>query len=285
VLSGAEIGAVEGSLWLFADPQRGCRAEVALGEASSRRLEDPRLRAHSPRCLGMGAASPGGPAVLLLEDVSDATTDWDDRDVEAAVRGLARIHAIGPISAPWMPPPRTAAALSAQQPLWDALAAHAMAGPVGRWLGPGGRDRYEALLTELPEWAALADALPQTLIHNDFGPRNATVRDGVLCAWDWELARVGLPQRDLAELLCFSWTGSGLSALLELHRSELGRAGGVASDASGWRAGFEVALAELLVTRVSLYAMIDGFRRQPFLERVVRNWVRLDARVRGGAVG
>jgi thioester reductase-like protein len=252
-------------------------------EAALYRLEDPRMRAHAPRCLGTGEAD--GQRVLLLEDVSEAATDWDDRAVEAAIRGLARIHAIGPISAPFMPPPRTAAALSGQQPLWDALADHALAGPMGRWLGPRGRDRYRALLAERPEWAAIADALPQTLIHNDFGPRNATVRDGVLCAWDWELARVGLPQRDLAELLCFTWNGTDLPALLELHRSELQRAGGVAPDASDWRAGFEVALAELFVTRVSLYAMIDGFRRQPFLERVVRTWVQLDAQVRGGTVG
>jgi thioester reductase-like protein len=247
-------------------------------EAALYQLADPRLRAHSPRCLGVG------PGVLLLEDLSGVATDWDTlTTVQAAIRGLAQLHAIGPVHAPWTAPPRTAAELKIQQPLWDALAEHAMAGPVGRWLGTRGRDRYRALLAELPEWAALADALPQTLIHNDLSPRNAIVRDGVLCAWDWELARTGLPQRDLAELLCFTWTGGYLSELLELHRSELARAGGVAPDASAWRAGFEVALADLLVTRISLYAMIDGFQRQPFLERVVRTWVQLDTQIRGDA--
>lgn len=250
----------------------------AAREAALYQLADPRLRAHSPRCLGLG------PGVLLLEDLSGAADDWESPATQrAAIRGLAQLHAIGPIDAPWMPPPRTVAELQAQQPLWEALAEHALAGPVGRWLGARGRERYLALLAELPQWAALADALPQTLIHNDLSPRNAVVRGGVLYAWDWELARAGLPQRDLAELLCFTWGGERLTDLLELHRSELARARGAAPDAEAWRAGFEVALADLLVTRISLYAMIDGFQRQPFLERVVRAWVQLDTQIRGGA--
>ena len=122
------------------------------------------------------------------------------------------------------------------------------------------------------------DQLPHTLIHNDFSPRNATVRAGALCAWDWELARNGLPQCDLAELLCFTSSADALPEALSLHRQVLAR-----SDLGSQHVvqGFEVALAELLVTRLSLYAMIHGFRRQHFLERVVRTWVALDAAIRG----
>jgi aminoglycoside phosphotransferase (APT) family kinase protein len=186
------------------------------------------------------------------------------------------------MDAPWMPPARTAATLTAQLPLWEALAEHALSGAFGQWLGPRGRTRYEALLAEVSEWGAIRDALPRTLIHNDFGPRNATVRDGELCAWDWELATIGLPQRDLAELLCFTSSAGELPGALTLHRGELERAG---LDVPDFGTGFEVAMAELLVTRLSLYAMIDGFRRQAFLERVTRTWVELDAATRGATRG
>ena len=47
------------------------------------------------------------------------------------------------------------------------------------------------------------DALPPTLVHNDFNPRNLALVDGGtrLVALDWELATVTVPQRDVAELL------------------------------------------------------------------------------------
>ena len=231
----------------------------------------------TPKLLG------AGPNVLLLEDLSPLDARWDQADLRAAITGLARIHGTPLPDASWMPPARNAAALVAQEPLWHALAAYALGGDFGRWLGPAGRARYETLLGSIGDWAAVRDALPQTFIHNDMSPRNATVRRGRLLAWDWELAGRGLPQRDLAELLCFVGSPADLPEALALHRRELhGAREATAVDAADWRAGFEVALAELLVTRLPLYAMIDGFRRQPFLERITRTWVALDEALREG---
>ena len=59
--------------------------------------------------------------------------------------------------------------------------------------------------------AILADA-PCTLIHNDCNPRNICLRKSPLqvsgescslCLYDWELAAIDVPQRDLAEFLTF----------------------------------------------------------------------------------
>lgn len=144
--------------------------------------------------------------------------------------------------------------------------------------GPAGRARYQDLVARVADWGAAREELPQSLIHNDFSPRNATIRGGALCAWDWELACNGLPQRDLVELLCFVGRAQDLPEHLAQHRAVLARCG---QDAGQVDAGFSVALAEFLVTRVSLYAMIHRFRRQDFLERVVRTWVALDARHHG----
>lgn len=62
--------------------------------------------------------------------------------------------------------------------------------------------------------AILAGA-PSTLIHNDCNPRNLCLRKHpvqlkepgevcTLCLYDWELATIDVPQRDLAEFLTFT---------------------------------------------------------------------------------
>jgi hydroxymethylglutaryl-CoA reductase (NADPH) len=44
----------------------------------------------------------------------------------------------------------------------------------------------------------------KTIIHNDFNPRNVLIRNGGNpCIYDWELAVVDFPQRDILEFLSF----------------------------------------------------------------------------------
>ena len=120
--------------------------------------------------------------------------------------------------------------------------------------------------------------MPQTLIHNDFNPRNVALRrDSIglrLSAFDWELATIGAPQRDLAEFLSFvlptGRVARTIARWVERYRSLLAAESGVAFPREEWEAGFRAALCELLVDRLSFYAMIDRVRPQAFLSRVVR---------------
>jgi hypothetical protein len=119
-------------------------------------------------------------------------------------------------------------------------------------------------------------------VHNDFTPRNLTLREtGTgprLCAFDWELAGIGVPQHDLAELLCFVGKRIDVTQLarwLELHRCELERASACNIDPAAWRDGFVLSLQHLLINRLPMYAMIHRFRPQLFLPQVVRNWLHL----------
>lgn len=68
-------------------------------------------------------------------------------------------------------------------------------------------------------------AAPQTLIHNDCNPRNLCLRKTALeeggncrlCLYDWELATLDVPQRDVVEFLAFTVPpSSSNSARLEL---------------------------------------------------------------------
>ena len=125
--------------------------------------------------------------------------------------------------------------------------------------------------------------MPRTLIHNDFNPRNIALRrdsGGLrLCAFDWELATIGAPQRDLAEFLSFVLppyaAREAVVRWVEWYRALLAAESGVAFPRTEWELGFRAALCELLVDRLSFYAMVDRVRPQRFLPRVVRSWVNL----------
>jgi aminoglycoside phosphotransferase (APT) family kinase protein len=122
------------------------------------------------------------------------------------------------------------------------------------------------------------------LIHNDFNPRNVAIRNGPdgprLVAYDWELATIGAPQRDLAEFLCFVLPEDAepyvLADAIELHRATLERRSGLPLGRRDWQVGFQSALAHVLVSRLALYAMITRVRPLSFLPRVVRTWARLN---------
>lgn len=256
-----------------------------LREAALYRTQDPRFVAHTPSLHGQG------PGQLVLEDLSglplmdcaEQPGAWDSQAIQAALQGIAQLHSVWlgeTLDQDWLAAPRSSSSVLEQTSLWRALADFALSRSFGEWLGLAGRARYAELRADM-SWASSLDSGPRTLIHNDFSPRNAALReDGRLCVYDWELASGGLPQRDLAEFLCFTLDKDTdslqIAELVELHRSALEQASAQTLNPEQWRLGFGAALADLMVTRLPLYAMIDAFRPQRFLERVVGTWCRLD---------
>ena len=100
-----------------------------------------------------------------------------------------------------------------------------------------------------------------------------------LCAYDWELATLGAPQRDLAELLTFvllpDATRAEAQHWIDLHRTALQDETGGRIDYGHWLNGFRAGLYDLMLNRLPMYALIHRVRQQPFLPRVVRTWRRL----------
>ena len=144
-------------------------------------------------------------------------------------------------------------------------------------------DRQRALIATIPEWWARTEAMPRTLAHNDFNPRNIALRSTgdalTLCAYDWELATIQLPQHDAAELLAFVLPPDAgreeVAHYVELHRRAVADAGGAVPDAATWREGFSLAARDLLVNRFGLYLMAHTVRHYAFLERSLRTLRRL----------
>ena len=123
--------------------------------------------------------------------------------------------------------------------------------------------------------------MPRTLVHNDFNPRNIALRaEGrQLVAYDWELATIHLPQRDLAELLAFVLPPDVDQATVEhhveVHRHAVEAASGTELDRAQWRRGYRLALRDFVITRMGMYLMGHSQRDYAFLPRVVETVKRL----------
>ncbi len=255
---------------------------------------DPRFLRHVPACLAAHRDDAAERWMLVLEDLqplelldsADTEGAWGRPQLKAAVRGIARVHAIGYGGGGWeglsLPRPVTTAEMAQAAELWSALehTSRECFTQAGGELLPA---LHRQLLQELEHWWEPLERLPRTLIHNDFNPRNIALRrEGQelrLCAYDWELAAVGVPQHDLAELLCFTLNSQAsleeVRHYLELHRLTLESETGHRVDPTAWELGFRASLGDLLINRLAAYTVPHRFRRQRFLERVLCTWLRL----------
>jgi thioester reductase-like protein len=256
---------------------------------------DRRFTRHAPRVLGNLCDARSARHVIVLEDISDASLldsagsgAWTQDDIACAIRGVAALHAIWHgreadlRQLPWTGYTASADRVAEMSDLWEALANHA--GPAfSSWADPSIGAIQRRVAGSCGRWWRWMEASPQTLVHHDFNPRNICLRgpqsNRRLCAYDWELATIGAPQRDLAELLCFVMgpdaTREEAMRWLDLHRSSLERETGSTIAPDVWLKGFRAGLYDLMLNRLPMYALIHRVRRQSFLPRVVRTWRRL----------
>lgn len=257
---------------------------------------DERFTSHAPALLGSVRDDRAGLWALVLEHLTDAVLldtvnapqSWTPETIAAAIAGLSRLQAIwygrGAELArlPWVGWIQTATSAMEMTDLWDPLANHARSSFCA-WAGPSMWTIHRALIARMSQWWPHLESQTSTLIHNDFNPRNVCLRQTgagfTLCAYDWELATVGAPQRDLAEFLCFvlaaDTPGDQIDRWIEQHRTALETETGARIDPISWRAGFAASLYDVLVSRLTMYALINRVRPQPFLPRVVKTWRRL----------
>ena len=253
------------------------------------RQRDARFLRHTPAVLGSVTDARTGRWAMAIEELEGATllnavdtpNAWRQQDVQAAVDGLASLHAIWYgherelRAQPWIGCVQGAASMVEMTDLWTALADHA-APSFSSWAHPDMASLQRKLIGSVGTWWQDLENAPRTLVHHDFNPRNVCLRDGVLCAYDWELATVGAPQRDLAEFLCFvlppDCSIDDVMVWVERHRLALERETGVMIEREAWRRGFGAALCDLLINRLSTYALVHRIRRQTFLPRILRTW-------------
>lgn len=211
---------------------------------------------------------------------------WQPADIDCALTQLARVHGelLGTISAtappPWLVPfaqLHNAALLDYQAAL---LAYNARTFP--ELFDRRRARRLESALASAPARHARIAARPLTLVHGDFTPRNMCLKGDAdaarLCAYDWELAQVHLPQRDVCELLCYvlrpeeGWASPLAARLLERYGDALGAAAGRQLDRDELRADLGLALIELCTFKLLVQGITHQLLGQRgYFERMVQN--------------
>lgn len=212
-------------------------------------------------------------------DSADVSGNWNHADLGIAIEGIAGFHSIwlGRASElskeDWIGPVTNGRLLSDSRPLWEALATHGQT-EFAEWFGENDFQNHMNWVRSFCDYST-----PRTLIHGDFNTRNIAIRtshsgESKLCAYDWELATLHIPQRDLVELLSFtldeSCSGEELLYFIELHRHALEKHAGCSFDARVWLNDFKRVLEEWMVTRLAMYFVAHTNRNCAFLPRVYR---------------
>jgi hydroxymethylglutaryl-CoA reductase (NADPH) len=253
---------------------------------------DPRFKKYIPKIYDCYLNAEREAYVVVMEDISnlelmntaDDVNDWTDAHIKAAIKGISQTHALtlgqedNLRMMPWIGHVMTPEDMLEMTPLWRALVSHA-GEEFPEWFQEEDIDACRRIIQNIDCWYKELETMPRCMVHNDFNPRNIGFRrDGdelTLCAYDWELATINIPQRDLAELLSFTLHGSAskesINTYVEYHRTCLEEASGQSFDPEQWRRGFIIALHEFTINRVCMYLMSHTFRNYKFLERVVRS--------------
>ncbi|CAN5504636.1 hypothetical protein BH10BAC4_BH10BAC4_23100 [soil metagenome] len=120
-------------------------------------------------------------------------------------------------------------------------------------------------------------AVRKTIVHNDYNPRNIAVRNnGALAVYDWELAVLDYPHRDIIEFLCFIFTEDyaeeELMRYLDLHY-QFNRSDN--PSRSDWYLTYEYAVIEFIITRAVFYEVAGIVVKYEFSRRVLDNALRM----------
>ncbi len=152
-------------------------------------------------------------AALVLKDLgeidgldpSGAIARWSTDRIEQALVGAAAFHAATRgRDFPWTVQRPSTATIWADRELWLAQLDDAAA-RFPDIVTPEVHTTRRRTIDTIQNWHPAKDAMPATLVHNDYNQRNVGFRDsGDLVVLDWELARVDTPQRDVVELLTFT---------------------------------------------------------------------------------
>ncbi len=276
-------------------------------------IEHPSLRAITPAIHRVWSDPEAQIFAVVMErlvdvrhaDTLDQLDAWQPEDLACALTQLARVHgdflAPSPLHAQLpsrLPSLLPFAALhDASLRAYQAELLRYNAATFPSLFSASRSRQLETLLAAAPARHRAIAARPLTLIHGDFTPRNICLKPGLkpgpmpgpmpnvtpgaslrLCAYDWELAQLHLPQRDVVELLCYvlsparGWSHPTTAQLLTHYRRSLEAAAGRDLTAADFERDLALALAEFCTFKLLVQGITHQLLgRRAYFERLVHN--------------
>jgi hydroxymethylglutaryl-CoA reductase (NADPH) len=135
------------------------------------------------------------------------------------------------------------------------------------------------IINGMPLWEKEAHEIniAKVVIHNDCNPRNIAIRkNGDVCIYDWELAVIDFPSRDVVEFLSFvllpDFTKEEMMFYLNNY-SELNPK----NSKEEWMKAYRYSLKTYIATRVSFYEVSGILIKYEFSERILKVALRMSA--------
>jgi len=170
----------------------------------------------------------------------------------------------------WLNDPVTFEQMSKAKPVWKKLLSYANEN-FKDIVSDELFNKHNEAIERLEEWAKVESSFKTTLIHCDFNPRNIGYRslDGAVKIIDWELARIGLPQRDIVELLAYTtdeeFSLKCLKEHIAFHKKEFEYCLQEKVSEKEWLESYKCALDEFIVHRLPLYFIAHAHKDCEFL--------------------
>lgn len=222
---------------------------------------------------------------MELMDSADDISGWTHDHIRCAIDDISSFHRLWYKKedelqqSSWIGWYPTKTKMEHYTRLWHRMLVHTN-NEFPEWFENRDLHYLRGLIDAIPEWWSVIEKSPKTLIHGDFNPRNIAFRkneNGLrLCAYDWELATIQIPQRDIVELLAFSLSPeeihlSQLQYWSEYQRQSLSKACGEEIDKALWWQGFRYSFYDLLINRCMHYCMAHTAQHYEFMDRVMNN--------------
>ncbi|XP_065886688.1 uncharacterized protein [Dysidea avara] len=154
-------------------------------------------------------------------NTADDISGWTTADIKVVLRDMAKIHSLFMDKVEWLSQQSWMDHSHSHDvairfcPLWKGTLAKAASKFPEFWTSKVVEMTTEAI-DSMDELWKIFDSFPKTLVQNDCNPRNICIRKAAtdqsassdedtrqMCIYDWELARIDVPQHDLAEFLAF----------------------------------------------------------------------------------
>jgi hydroxymethylglutaryl-CoA reductase (NADPH) len=137
--------------------------------------------------------------------------------------------------------------------------------------------KLKDIIKGMPNWKNEEHEIniPKVVIHNDCNPRNIAIRkNGEACIYDWELAVIDFPSRDVIEFLSFVLLPDFSKEEMMFYLNYYAELNLLFSKAE-WMKAYQFSLKTYIATRVSFYEVSGILIKYDFSNRILNVALRM----------